>query len=78
MQMRLIDADTLQEHFEKVKKESGSLVDVTHIIGMQAVIDNQPTAYDVDRVVEQLDELNDNELAYAKVIHIVKAGGVNE
>ena len=52
--MRLIDADTLQEHFEKVKKESGSLANVAQIIGIQAVIDGQPTAYDVDKVVEHL------------------------
>lgn len=37
-----------------------------------------PAAYDVDKVVEQLNKLNENEFTYAKVIHIVKAGGVNE
>lgn len=53
--MRLIDADVLQEHFEKVKKESERLVDVAQIIGVQAVIDSQPTAYDVDKVVKKLE-----------------------
>lgn len=52
--MRLIDADKIIEHLEKVKKESASLVDMAHIIGFQSVIDTQPTAYDVDKVVEQL------------------------
>ena len=52
--MRLIDADKLIEHFEKVKKESASLVDMAHILGFQRVIDAQPTAYDPDKVVEQL------------------------
>ena len=55
--MRLIDADKLQKHFEKVKAESTTLVDIAHIIGFQSVIDAQPTAYDVDKVVEQLEEL---------------------
>lgn len=75
--MRLIDADALQEHFEKVKKESARLVDVAQIIGVQAVIDRYPTAYDIDKVVEQLQELNENEFVCSKVIHIVKAGGAN-
>lgn len=55
--MRLIDADKLIEHFEKVKKESASLVDMAHILGFQSVIDAQPTAYDPDKVVEQLEKL---------------------
>lgn len=52
---RLIDADVLQEHFEKVKKESASLVNLAHIIGFQSVIDSQPTAYDVDKAVEEIE-----------------------
>lgn len=55
--MRLIDADKLIEHFEKVKKESASLVDMAHILGFQSVIDAQPTAYDPDKVAEQLEKL---------------------
>lgn len=37
-----------------------------------------PTAYDVDKVVEQICELSENEFTLAKVIHIVKAGGIDE
>lgn len=54
--MRLIDADMLIEQFEKVKNESTCLADIAQIIGVQCVIDEQPTAYDVDKVVEQLEE----------------------
>lgn len=54
---RLIDADKVVEHLEKVKKESASLVDMAHILGFQSVIDVQPTAYDPDKVVEQLEKL---------------------
>ena len=55
--MRLIDADKIHEHLEKVKKESATLVDLSHIIGFQSVVDAQPTAFDVEKVVEQLDNL---------------------
>ncbi len=54
---RLIDADKVMEQLEKVRKESASLVDIVHIIGFQGVIDAQPTAYDPDKVVKQLEGL---------------------
>lgn len=86
---RLIDADVLIGHFEKLKKESASLVDMAHIIGFQSVIDAQPTAYDPEEVVEQLEEIrpeedcfdNAEEYKHAlsrhnKIIEIVKGGGV--
>lgn len=88
---RLIDADKVVEHLEKVKKESASLVDMAHILGFQSVIDIQPTAYDLDKVVKQLEKaVNDIPLQYeynydkgvidgiSKAIEIVKAGGVDE
>ena len=59
--MRLIDADKVLENLEKVKKESASLVDIAYIIGFQCVIDEQPTAYDPDKVVTQLEELRKEE-----------------
>lgn len=55
--MRLIDADILQEKFEEVKQKVDSLSEISQIIGVQSVIDGQPTAYDVDKVVEQLENL---------------------
>lgn len=55
---RLIDANKVVEHLEKVKKESASLVDMAHIIGFQSVIDAQPTAYDPDKVVKQLEAVS--------------------
>ena len=55
---RLIDADKVVEHLEKVKKESASLVDMAHIIGFQSVIDAQPTVYEPDKVVEQLEAVS--------------------
>lgn len=91
--MRLIDADKVIDHLEKVKKESRSLVDVAHIIGFQSVIDVQPTVYDVGKVVEQLEDRKSLMLETLKIseadidrgriygmdkaIEIVKGGGVN-
>lgn len=85
--MRLIDADKVIEHLEKVKKESASLVDMAHILGFQSVIDAQPTAYDPDKVAEQLEDYSDADKAerfgiipaigLANAIKIVKGGGVD-
>ncbi len=90
---RLIDADVLIEHFEKLKKESTSLVDMAHIIGFQSVIDAQPTAYDTDKVVRQLEDrkslmletfkISESDIdrgriyGMDKAIEIVKAGGAD-
>jgi hypothetical protein len=87
--MRLIDSDKIIEHLEKVRKESASLVDVAHIIGFQSVIDAQPTAYDVDKVVKQLKERSKEfnsglrlhgkpeDILTDEAIEIVKAGGMD-
>lgn len=86
--MRLINADKLIEDLEKVKKESESLVDISHIIGFQSVIDAQPTAFDADKVIEQLEDLvkinmevlnvRADYVNLAHVIKIVKAGEIDE
>ena len=87
--MRLIDADVLIGHFEKLKKESASLVDMAHIIGFQSVIDAQPTVYEPDKVVAELERkkfieqetiLSDIHQGFnaglSAAIHVVKGGGV--
>ena len=81
---KLIDAKALIEHFEKLKKESTSLVDMAHIIGFQSAIDAQPTAYDPDKVVEQLEEFRSEMEQFrcggmlTDMIDVVKAGGADE
>ena len=87
--MRLIDADKVLENLEKVKKESASLVDIAYIIGFQYVIDEQPTAYDPDKVVTQLEERSKEynagvrlhgkpeEMLTDEAIEIVEGGGVD-
>ena len=69
--MRLIDAD-------KIIDSLGNS-DMDFAIG--AVIDEQPTAYDVDAVVEQLDAyitklVRRDAVLYKTVMQIVKGGGV--
>ena len=81
MEMRLIDADKVIEHLEKVVKDNPHFVDAAYIRGMQEVIKEQPTAYDIDKVVEQLKELKSQVpeelsqlMAYDESIEIVKKG----
>jgi len=77
--MRLIDADDLnfqEQHYNKSQMKA--ILDF---------VDAQPTAYDVDKVVEQLEEtkaymlyenMNADVKWIDKAIEIVKAGGKNE
>ena len=86
--MRLIDADALIKRFEGLRDENE-----THSISYNAlyeVLVQQPTAYDVDAVVKELEEESDFfggepmgslQKAYYckgidKAIDIVKAGGM--
>lgn len=78
--MRLIDADKLKEVIEKEKDDN----DYTCRLCMEStkeIIDEQPTAFDVDKVVEQLDVyitklVGRNSSLYQTVMQIVKGGGV--
>lgn len=69
---RLIDAD-------KIIDSLGNS-DMDFVIG--AVIDEQPTVFDMDKVVEQLDIyitklVGRNSALYQTVMQIVKGGGVD-
>lgn len=90
--MRLIDADELkkelyQQWFMDILLTQRNSEDMFYALAQK--IDEQPTAYDVDKVVEQLktDSLvklygsgnSDNYLIPVKrAIEIVKAGGIDE
>lgn len=78
---RKLDSQQLMEHLCKVgQKNSQNL-----LFALEQVIDIQPTAYDVDKVVEQLEAYSDADEAeqlgtvpivgFADAIKIVKAGG---
>lgn len=84
--MRLIDADKFKEFLTKLYEE-GAPYD-----GIIELLDKEPTAYDVDKVLEQLknekefwsDATYNKEIgkqkarSYEHAIEIVKGGGVNE
>lgn len=71
--MRLIDADAFCDKF-----------DPDTVIGntMRKIIEGEPTAYDVDKVVEQLEKgskesvLATLKAAFKVAIDIVKSGGI--
>ena len=71
--MRLIDADN--QNFE------GQHYNKSQMKAILDFVDSQPTAYDVDAVVEQLDEyitkiVGRKSALYQTVMQIVKGGGV--
>lgn len=75
---RLIDADKID--FNKIFVGASEFAQDTRNAA-QMLIDNQPTAFDVDKVVEQLDTyitklVGRNAALYQTVMQIVKGGGV--
>lgn len=86
---RLIDTDTLQNHIkEVVQKQDGKNTDLVSVGELLVFIDREPTAYDPDKVVEQLENLKTinvdigfgttvSTLRKDVVIEIIKAGGTD-
>lgn len=52
--MRLIDADTLEKDLKSVTLSNGTLINTSTMI---ALINKYPTAYDIDKVIEELEGL---------------------
>jgi hypothetical protein len=84
--MRLIDANALKEYCMRASKSDDDFRRVS-LATLASVIDAQPTAYDVDKVVEQLEEtkaymlyenMNADVKWFNKAIEIVKGGGTDE
>ena len=81
--MRLIDADALKKDLKSVTLSNGTLVNTNAVLYL---LEEYPTDYDVDKVVEQLEELRkecedplqeyDPNYFIDKAIEIVKGGGV--
>lgn len=85
--MRLIDEEILMNEIRETITEQSSTIDWMNLIH------RQPVAYDVEKVVEQLEELADESYkayciafnsddraeydAYTNAIEIVKGGGVD-
>lgn len=86
--MRLIDVDRLKKDLKSVTLSNGTLLNTNTVL---LLLDKYPTAYDVDKVVEQLeqkmkrarDKEQENTSEYFEgeadgfefAIEIVKAGG---
>lgn len=85
--MSLIDTDALKEYCMCTSKSDDDFRRVS-LATLASVIDAQPTAYDVDKVVEQLEAYSNADEAerlgtmpvveLADAIKIVKGGGVDE
>ena len=78
---RLIDADALIENIRKRHYIDKALSEI-----FETIIDEQPTAYDIEKVVAELERVEEHCLnmcdwqgqsAIADAIEIVKKGGVN-
>ena len=84
--MGLIDADTLKEYCMRASKSDDDFRRVS-LATLASVIDAQPIAYDVDKVVRQLEAYSNADEAerlgtmpvveLADAIKIVKGGGVD-
>nr|DAP88008.1 MAG TPA: hypothetical protein [Caudoviricetes sp.] len=84
--MGLIDADALKEYCMRASKSDDDFRRVS-LATLASVIDAQPTAYDPDKVVEQLEEYSNADEAerlgtmpvveLADAIKIVEGGGVD-
>lgn len=84
---RLIDADKLKADLEKAISKNEDM-DCLDFLRVASFIDSQPTAYDPDKVVEQLEEvsyerLENNGMGGELVVNlddaveIVEGGGVD-
>lgn len=87
---RLIDADALLKHFEMIQEQENAIG--LDFVAITDEIKEQPTAYDPDKVAEQLKALTEEECTLhecgirsehckaciaKKAIEIVKGGGVD-
>ena len=52
--MRLIDADALKKDLKSVTLSNGTLVNTNAVL---CLLEEYPTAYDPDKIVEQLEEV---------------------
>ena len=81
--MRLIDADLLKDDMIKclkpLKSEEEMIDSDVALLSTIMEIDNQPTAFDADKVAERLEEYLSEKYCIegdAKIDEIVKGGGV--
>ena len=92
--MRLVDADALIDRLNERKSREQGIRNIADILRVKSFIEEQSTAYDIDKVVEELEKLADESYkayciafnsddraeydAYTNAIEIVKQGGVSD
>ena len=92
--MRLVDADALIDRLNERKSREQGIRNIADILRVKSFIEEQSTAYDIDKVVEELEKLADESYkayciafnsddraeydAYTNAIEIVKQGGVGK
>lgn len=81
--MRLIDADKLIKVLSESLEGDVELTEYYELLGIDDFINAQPTAYNVDKVVEELDTyitklVGRNSALYQTIIGIVKAGEIDD
>ena len=91
--MRLIDADALLEQYNlkdatkygnKDAEQQAHSYSTMMLYEIADIIEDAPTAYDMDKVVEQLEEYREEMEQFkrggmlSEMIDVVKAGGVDE
>ena len=84
--MRLVDADALIDRLNERKSREQGIRNIADILRVKSFIEEQPTAYDIDKVVEELEEKKQNALeveesikeynVWNDAIEIVKQGSV--
>lgn len=75
---RLIDADKLKEAIEEEKDDNDYMCRLC-LESIKEIIDEQPTAFDADKVAERLEEYLFEKYCIegdAKIDEIVKGGGI--
>ena len=67
--MRLIEADKLMDFISEHAEQIQYAIEHKNMEILESLIKQIPTAYDVDKVLEQLE--------YSRVVEIVKGGGID-
>ena len=74
--MRVIDADALIDRLDERKKMEQGVRNIADILNIQAFIDSQPTAYDIDKVVEELGKLQTYNMSCVTLMSDLQRNGV--
>lgn len=72
--MRLINADTLKKALKSVTPSNGTLINTNTVL---LLLDNYPTAYDVDKIVEELNKIKKYNLNLVDRMLDIQANGTN-